>query len=155
TNDTLDPQGSKASTAEVSPARGSEASPQVLSPSGGEKPAGDSTASSGTGQATPQDQAAQQAEIDALKREIIEKQKEFDLAQRALNLANEDFYSKPDFAKDTDGKAKLDAMKGQLDQIREALDQLKAKLPPGVTLEPEKPEAPAAGGQPQTPQMQP
>ena len=150
TNDTLEPQGSKASAVPVSPAPGSETNAAVTAPSGGEKPASDSNAPAAA-QPAPEDQAAQQAEIDALKREILEKQKELDLAQRTLNLANDDFYSKPDFSKDTDGKAKLDGMKGEVDQIKDALDQLKAKLPPGVTLEPEKPQAPASGGQPQPP----
>ena len=153
TNDTLEPQGSNASGVQAQ-APGSETNSTATTPAGGDKPASDSNAPAAD-QPTQEERAAQQAEIDALKREILEKQKELDLAQRALNLANDDFYSKPDFSKDAGGKAKLDAMKGEVDQVKNALDQLKAKLPPGVTLEPEKPQAPAGGDQAQPPQPQP
>jgi uncharacterized coiled-coil protein SlyX len=72
--------------------------------------------------------AKKKARIEALKQEVAEKAKEVDLQQRELALANESYYSRPDFSKDPDGKAKLDAMQSDLTQMKDALAQLKAKL---------------------------
>lgn len=80
------------------------------------------------------DEEAKKA-LEALKQQIREMKKEVDLAQRALSLANEDFYSHPDFAKDTDGKAKLDAMINELSGKKDELAQLLAKLPAGETAD--------------------
>jgi hypothetical protein len=72
--------------------------------------------------------AKKKAEIAALKQEIADKAKEADVQQRALALANESYYSRPDFSKDPDGKAKLDAMQSDLAQQKDELAKLKAKL---------------------------
>jgi hypothetical protein len=165
TNDTLAPQSSGAPAAQgatgapTATSAGSSETPsaetnlRVTAAAGEQQPAAGARATAAESQATAEEQAAQ-GEIAALKREILEKQKELDLALRSLSLANEDFYSKPDFSKDTDGKAKLDAMKGDVDQLKDALAQLKAKLPAGISLEPEKPQ-PAGEAQAQQPQPQP
>jgi hypothetical protein len=59
--------------------------------------------------------------------------------QRQVALANDDFYSKPDFSKDEEGKAKLEAMKSDLEQKVEELSKLKTELPAGTDLKEEKP----------------
>jgi len=69
--------------------------------------------------------AKKKAEIATLKQEITDMAKEVDVQQRALVLANESFYSRPDFSKDPDGKAKLDAMQSDLAQKKDELAQLK------------------------------
>ena len=84
----------------------------------------------------------EQKELEALKQQIRDMKREVDLAQRALSLANEDFYSKPDFSNNTDGKAKLDAMVNELTQKKDELTQLLAKLPAGESADEPKPSAP-------------
>jgi hypothetical protein len=85
--------------------------------------------------------AEKKAKIEALKQDIADKAKEVDLQQRALALANESYYSRPDFSKDPDGKAKLDAMQSDLAQKKDQLSQLKAKL---RELAPDADQKPAA-----------
>jgi len=85
--------------------------------------------------------AEKKAKIEALKQDIADKAKEVDLQQRALALANESYYSRPDFSKDPDGKAKLDAMQSDLAQKKDQLSQLKAKL---RELAPDTDQKPAA-----------
>jgi hypothetical protein len=85
--------------------------------------------------------AEKKAKIERLKQEVAEKAKEVDLAQRLLALENESYYSRPDFSKDPDGKAKLDAMQSDLAQNKDQLAQLKAKL---RELAPDAGEKPAA-----------
>jgi hypothetical protein len=72
--------------------------------------------------------AEKKAKIEALKQEVADKAKEVDLQQRTLALENESYYSRPDFSKDPDGKAKLDAMQSDLAQKKDELARLKAKL---------------------------
>jgi glucose/arabinose dehydrogenase len=72
--------------------------------------------------------AEKKAKIEALKQDIADKAKEVDLQQRTLVLANESYYSRPDFSRDPDGKAKLDAMQSDLAQKKDELSKLKAKL---------------------------
>ena len=77
---------------------------------------------------TEEEIAKKKAKIEALKQDVADKAKEVDVQQRALALANESYYSRPDFSKDPDGKAKLDAMQSDLTQKKDQLAQLKAKL---------------------------
>jgi len=76
-----------------------------------------------------------------LKLQVADKAKEVDLQQRELALANESYYSRPDFSKDPDGKAKLDTMQSDLAQKKDELAQLKAKL---KALAPDADQKPAA-----------
>ena len=64
----------------------------------------------------------------ALKEKIKEAQSDLDLQQREYKLDEESFYSSPDYAKNTSGKEKLDAMKQQITDKQQELDQLKARL---------------------------
>jgi hypothetical protein len=86
--------------------------------------------------------AEKKAKIEALKQEIADKAKEVDLQQRVLALANESYYSRPDFSKDPDGKVKLDAMQSDLAQKQGELAELKAKLKDLGTDTDQKPTAP-------------
>jgi len=86
--------------------------------------------------------AEKKAKIEALKQEVAEKAKDVDLGQRLLALENESYYSRPDFSKDPDGKAKLDAMQSDLAQKKDQLAQLKAKLRELAPGADEKPAAP-------------
>ncbi len=64
----------------------------------------------------------------ALKEKVKEAQSDLDLLQREYQLDQDSFYSSPDYAKNTSGKEKLDAMKQQISDKQQELDQLKAKL---------------------------
>ncbi len=64
----------------------------------------------------------------ALKEKIKAAQSDLDLLQREYQLDQDSFYSSPDYAKDTAGKDKLDAMKQQISDKQQELEQLKAKL---------------------------
>jgi hypothetical protein len=64
----------------------------------------------------------------ALKEKIKDAQSDLDLQQREYKLDQESYYSTPDYAKNTSGKEKLDAMKQQISDKQQELDQLKARL---------------------------
>jgi len=93
-------------------------------------------------ESTEEEIAKKKAKIEALKQEIADKAKEVDLQQRSLALENESYYSRPDFSKDPDGKAKLDAMQSNLEQKKDQLAQLKAKLKELASDADQKPAAP-------------
>ncbi|HET6929829.1 MAG TPA: hypothetical protein VFI45_05880 [Candidatus Acidoferrum sp.] len=92
-------------------------------------------------ESSEEDKAKKKAQIEALKQQVADKAKEVDLQQRELALANESYYSRPDFSKDPDGKAKLDAMQSDLAQKKSELADLKAKL---KELAPDADQKPAA-----------
>ncbi len=64
----------------------------------------------------------------ALKEKIKEAQSDLDLQQREYQLDQESYYSTPDYAKNSSGKEKLDAMKQQITDKQQELDKLKARL---------------------------
>jgi|SRR6266436_866349 len=64
----------------------------------------------------------------ALKEKIKDAQSDLDLLQREYQLDQDSFYSSPDYAKNTSGKEKLDAMKQQITNKQQELDQLKVRL---------------------------
>jgi len=136
TNDTLEPAGP--AQAGASATGGTSGASMAVSTTPGNQQAADSSAAPSERDASA-NEATNKDEFSALKQEIADKQKEVDLAQRELALANDDFYSRPDYSSDTDGKAKLDAMKSGLTQKQDELAQLKAKLPPGASGQQEKP----------------
>jgi hypothetical protein len=72
--------------------------------------------------------AEKKARIEALKKQIEDKAKEVDLEQRALALANDTYYSRPDHADDPDGKKALDTMQSEIAQKQGELADLKDKL---------------------------
>ena len=138
-NDTLKPPTEKP---EVTSATAVEATLPGALPSTQEAATGAAKAATA---AVPEDAKKKEEEqkaLEELKRQIREMKTEVDLAQRALSLANEDFYSKPDFSNNTEGKAKLDAMVNELTQKKDELTQLLAKLPAGESADEPKPTVP-------------
>jgi len=67
-------------------------------------------------------------ELTALKEQIKQAQSDLDLAQREQALQQDTYFSNPDYAHDTAGKAKLDAIKQQVAEKQQELDRLKARL---------------------------
>jgi hypothetical protein len=138
TNDTLKP----ATPAAVQNATaGKESMPGTNAQTSSDATA-DAASAAGAAKGPSEDEIAKKkAEIAALKQEVADKAKEVDLQQRTLALANESYYSRPDFSKDPDGKAKLDTMQSDLAQKKDELAQLKAKL---KELAPDADQKPAA-----------
>ncbi|HET7105607.1 MAG TPA: hypothetical protein VFI38_02280 [Candidatus Acidoferrum sp.] len=138
TNDTLKP----ATPATVQNATAATESLPGTNPAASSDAAKDAaTATEPAGASSEAEAAKKKAEIEALKLQVADKAKEVDLQQRELALANESYYSRPDFSKDPDGKAKLDAMQSDLAQKKDELAQLKAKL---KALAPDADQKPAA-----------
>jgi len=63
-----------------------------------------------------------------LKEKIKEALSDLDLLKREYQLDQDSFYSSPDYANNTSGKAKLDAMKQQIVDKQQDLDRLKEQL---------------------------
>lgn len=104
----------------------------------------------------PPVKAGESPEIARAKEEVAEIEKQLNLLQRGFALDQDSYYSKPDYAADKDGKAKLDAEQQQINDKQQELDRAKAHLAElkeawkakkhaGNASEAEKPaEAPAA-----------
>jgi hypothetical protein len=140
TNDTLKP----ATPATVQQATAvTESIPGADATASGDKATDTATATPSQPAKGPSEEeiAKKKAKIEALKQDVADKAKEVDLQQRALALANESYYSRPDFQKDPDGKTKLDTMQSDLAQKKDELAQLKAKL---KELAPDADQKPAA-----------
>src|SRR5712692_4002360 len=67
-------------------------------------------------------------ELAALKEQIKQAQGDLELLQREQSLEQDNYYSKTDYAHDTAGKAKLDALKQQISDKQQELERLKARL---------------------------
>jgi uncharacterized coiled-coil protein SlyX len=74
------------------------------------------------------DSAAKSAEAASMKAQVEALEKELDLLKRELPLERDNYYSKPDYQRDTAGKAKLDALQQQLTDKQQDLDALKTRL---------------------------
>jgi predicted RNase H-like nuclease (RuvC/YqgF family) len=72
--------------------------------------------------------AKKKGEIEALKREIADKQQSIKLLQREIALAQDTFYSNPNHEHDRAGNEKLDSMRSDVEQQQAALAELQAKL---------------------------
>jgi len=110
--------------------------------------AGQATASSGT--TAPEGPAgategedAKNAEMDALKKEIVEKQQSLDILEREVALERDNFYRKQDYQRDAAGKEKLDSMQAEVQTRQDELSALKAKLTAMAGADAFKPAAPA------------
>jgi hypothetical protein len=75
----------------------------------------------------------------SLKEKIKDAQSDLELLQREYQLDQDSLYSSPDYARNTSGKEKLDAMKQKISDKQQELDQLKARL----AALPASPESPA------------
>jgi hypothetical protein len=67
-------------------------------------------------------------EIARAKEQVAEAAKDLDLLKRGLALDQDSYYSKPDFANDKDGKAKLDAEQQQVSDAQHVVDRRKAQV---------------------------
>jgi len=67
-----------------------------------------------------------QKQLDSAEKELKLLQREFDLNQAA-------FYSKPNYAQDTAGKATLDAARQQIEFLQSEIQRLKDEIPPPKT----------------------
>lgn len=80
----------------------------------------------------PQREANEAAELDAktakLKLEITEAENGLDFAQRQLALDQDSYFSKTDYARNTAGKAKLDAEKQGISDRQQKIAGLKSQL---------------------------
>ena len=74
---------------------------------------------------SPKD-AGIQKKLDSAEKELKLLQREFDLDRAA-------YYSKPNYAEHTAGKAKLDSEQQQIQSLQSEIDRLKEELPPSKT----------------------
>ena len=74
----------------------------------------------------PPKEAGIQKQIDSAEKELKLLQREFDLNQAA-------YYSKPNYAQDTEGKATLDAAQQQIESLQSEIQRLKYEIPPPKT----------------------
>ena len=105
--------------------------------------------------------ADEDAELARLKLRLADGEKDLDLAKRTLALDQDAYLSKPDYANDTAGKAKLDEEKQEISDKQQeveklktrvsALEELKAHRKPrkGQAAQPAQSEKPATATPPQ------
>jgi uncharacterized coiled-coil protein SlyX len=67
-------------------------------------------------------------EVSDLKEQIKQAMNDLDLVTRAKDLEQDNYLSKPDYANDTAGKAKIEALLQQITDKQQDLDKLKARL---------------------------
>ena len=72
--------------------------------------------------------AEEDAQIARLKLQLTQAEKDLDLAQRELALDQDAYLSKPDYANDTAGKARLDSEKQQISDQQQEIEKLKTRL---------------------------
>jgi hypothetical protein len=68
-----------------------------------------------------------------IQKQIDEAQSRLKLAQAEFALDQNAYYSRPDYANDTAGQAKLDAEQEQIQSLQSEIDDLKSQLPPPDT----------------------
>jgi uncharacterized coiled-coil protein SlyX len=106
-------------------------------------------------EATPNEKkesAANAAEAASMKTQLEELEKELDLLRRELPLERDNYYSKADYARDTAGKSKLDALQQQLTDKQQDVDALKTRLAAMLEqLAHEQPASPENNQKPATP----
>lgn len=84
-------------------------------------------------------------EIAAVKERLKDALGDLDLLQRENRLDQDIYYSKPNFASDTEGKQKLDDGQQKMSDKRQEIDRLKAKL---ADLQKSLGESPSPSSQP-------
>lgn len=79
----------------------------------------------------PADASAEKTEdpeVKRLKVELAQAQQDLDLAKRETALAQDSYYSKTDYARDTAGKAKVDALRQQVSDKEKSVQDIKDRL---------------------------
>jgi hypothetical protein len=72
--------------------------------------------------------ADEDAELARLKERLVDGEKDLDLAKRTLALDQDAYLSKPDYANDTAGKAKLDDEKQGINDKQQDVEKLKTRV---------------------------
>jgi hypothetical protein len=72
--------------------------------------------------------ADEDAELARLKLRLADGEKDLDLAKRTLALDQDAYLSKPDYANDTAGKAKLDEEKQEISDKQQEVEKLKTRV---------------------------
>jgi len=72
--------------------------------------------------------ADEDAELARLKLRLVDEEKDLDLAKRMLALDQDAYLSKPDYANDTAGKAKLDDEKQGINDKQQEVEKLKTRV---------------------------
>jgi CCR4-NOT transcriptional regulation complex NOT5 subunit len=143
TDDTLKPAPSSGSSAPVTADNTATASPASAPNTNGTPASGDAQALQAAAAPSEEEEKKKQAQIEALKQEVVAKQAELDLVQREMTLDNEAYYSKPSYQDDKAGAAKLAAEQTNVNQKKEELAALNAKLADlGFVAPPPPPPAP-------------
>ena len=75
-----------------------------------------------------EEQAAAEAELAKAKERLASLRTDLDLLQREYNLEQQTYYSRPDFASDKDGKAKLDALAQQVEAKQQEVQQAEQQV---------------------------
>ena len=115
-------------------------------------PASPAAPSAGAAPEEKKDSAAKTAEAESMKAQVEALEKELDLLKRELPLERDNYYSKPDYARDAAGKSKLDALQQQLTDKQQDVDALKTRLAALLEQLPhEQPASPENNQNPATP----
>jgi len=77
---------------------------------------------------TKEKKAKASADLEVAKKDLERAQKELDVLQRQMALDSDAYYSKVDYQRDTDGKARLDAEAQQIADKKDQVDALKARV---------------------------
>jgi len=93
--------------------------------------------------------AGDPAKVAQLKQELAQAEEELKLSQRESALAQDSFFSNPDYQHDTAGKAKLDELQQLIGDKQQTVERLKARLQ--ELEESLKKEAPATSGSENSP----
>ncbi len=86
-----------------------------------------SSARDSSGALSPQEISKKEAELADLKKRLAAAQKDLDLQKREFTLQNDQFYSSPNYSRDTAGKAHLDALQAAIADKEQEVDRLKAQ----------------------------
>ena len=132
TDDTLnvkkeDVQSATAEQLRIPGSPDAQPAPGAANAQAGNAATGPSTQDSSNVSADEKARAALKERV-ALKEKIKEAESDLDLLQREFKLDQDSFYASPDYARNTAGKEKLDALKQQISDKQQELEQLKAKL---------------------------
>ena len=90
-------------------------------------PSATASASNSSASADIKDQK-EPKEVTDLKEQIKQAMSDLDLVMREKTLEQDNYYSKPDYANDTAGKAKLDVLVQEITDKQQDLDKLKERL---------------------------
>ncbi|HVS88540.1 MAG TPA: hypothetical protein VHF01_10025 [Candidatus Acidoferrum sp.] len=146
------------SAPDAAPARSPELAPQsqaATAPAAPPAAAAPAAPATPAAEATPNEKkeaAANAAEAARMKTQLEELEKELDLLRRELPLERDNYYSKPDYGRDTAGKSKLDELQQQLTDKQQGVDALKTRLAALLEqLAHEQPASPENNQKPATP----